>query len=154
MAPDHGALRPCRLIVIGADARAALADLFVAAKRKTQADLSPAEIERERDKALRPPVLMALLVRPREDHPVVTVPEQIATAGAAMQNVLIAAHMLGYGAIVLSGARCLDGDIRAALGIRPEDHFLGFVSIGTVVDQPIASRRPHVDELVTRIDRL
>jgi nitroreductase len=154
MAPDHGALRPWRLVVIGPGAREGLAALFVAAKRKTRAELNQAEIDRERDKALRPPVLLALVARPRPDHPGVTVAEQMATAGAAMQNVLIAAHLMGYGAIILSGARCQDADIRARLGILPSEEFLGFISIGSIVDQPILSRRPDLAEMVSEIDSL
>ncbi|WP_374371236.1 nitroreductase [Dongia sp.] len=154
MAPDHGALRPWRLIEIGAGARAGLADIFVAAKRKAQPELTQAEIDRERDKALRPPVLIALVARPRKDHPVVTAAEQMATAGAAMQNILIAAHLLGYGAIILSGARCQDQDIRTRLGILPPEEFLGFISIGSIVDTPLLSRRPDLADMVTRIDRL
>jgi nitroreductase len=151
MAPDHAALRPWRLVVIGKGLRAELSALFVAAKRKTQAELSAAEIEREQDKAMRPPVLLAFLARPRADHPVVTVPEQLATAGAAMQNILIAAHFLGYGAIILSGARCQDPDIRARLGILPDEPFLGFISIGSIVSEPIPSPRPDLAAMVTRL---
>lgn len=159
MAPDHGALRPWRLIEIAAGAREGLADIFVAAKRKAQSDLNQAEltqaeIDRERDKALRPPVLIALVACPRNDHPVVTVAEQLATAGAAMQNILIAAHLLGYGAIILSGARCQDEDIRARLGILAPEEFLGFISIGSIVDTPLLSRRPNLAEVRTRIERL
>lgn len=151
MAPDHGALRPWRLVEIGSGLREELAALFVAAKRKTQAELNAAEIERERDKALRPPVLLALLARTRADHPTVTEAEQLATAGAAMQNILIAAHFLGYGAIILSGARCQDPDIRARLGILPADHFLGFISIGSIVSEPIPGPRPELAAMLTRL---
>lgn len=154
MAPDHGALRPWRLIVIGTGARETLAELFVAGKRKTQADLTQAEIDRERDKALRPPVLIALAARTRSDHPIVTEAEQLATAGAALQNILIASHLSGYGAIILSGARCQDADLRARLGIEPAEHFLGFISIGSIVDQPIRASRPKRADVVREVDAL
>ena len=154
MAPDHGALRPWQLIVIGQGARAALTDLFIAGKRRSQADLTQAEIDRERDKALRPPVLIALVARPRGDHPTVTVAEQLATAGAAMQSILIASHLLGFGAIILSGARCQDQDLRARLGIQPSEDFLGFISIGSVLDQPIRASRPKRADVVREIDAL
>lgn len=154
MAPDHGALRPWQLIVIGQGARTALADLFVAGKRRSQADLTQAEIDRERDKALRPPVLIALVARPRSDHPIVTVAEQLATAGAAMQSILIASHLLGFGAIILSGARCQDQELRARLGIQPSEDFLGFISIGSVIDQPIRASRPKRGDVVREIDVL
>lgn len=153
-APDHGGLRPWRVIAIGPDAREGLAALFIAAKRKSQAELNDVEIQRERDKALRPPVLLALLARIRADRPGITEAEQLATAGAAMQNMLVAAHFMGYGAIILSGARCEDPDIRAALGIDASEHFLGFISIGSIVEPPLGSRRPVLADVVTRLDRL
>lgn len=151
MAPDHAGLRPWRIVLIGAAMRDELADLFIAAKRKVQADLKDVEIERERDKAMRPPLLIALLARPRADHPIATEAEQLATAGAAMQNMLIAAHLLGFGAIILSGERCQDPDIRARLGILPAEHFLGFISIGSILSEPIPSRRPELADILTRL---
>lgn len=153
-APDHGGLRPWRVIVIGTEAREGLASLFIAAKRKAQADLNDIEIQRERDKAMRPPVLFAFLARSRADRPGITEAEQLATAGAAMQNMLVATHLMGFGAIILSGARCEDADIRAALGIDPAEHFLGFISIGSILQPPIASRRPVLGDVVTRLERL
>jgi nitroreductase len=153
-APDHGGLRPWRVIVIGTDAREGLAALFIAAKRKSQAELNDVEIQRERDKAIRPPVLFAFLARTRADRPGITEAEQLATAGAAMQNMLVAAHLMGFGAIILSGQRCEDADIRAALGIAPTEHFLGFISIGSILEPPIGSRRPVLADVVTRLERL
>jgi nitroreductase len=153
-APDHAALRPWRIVVIGRDVREELASLFVAAKRKHQVELGEAEIGRERDKALRPPLLVAMVARPTRLHVTVTEAEQLACAGAAMQNMLLAAHFLGFGAIILSGARCLDPEIRGALGITPDEHFLGFISVGSIVDAPLKSRRPDLAEMVTHLDRM
>jgi len=152
--PDHALQRPWRLVVIGAAAREELAALFIAAKRRGQVEVTEAEIGRERDKALRPPLLLAMVARPRPDHPAATEAEQLACAGAAMEHVLLAAHFLGFGAIILSGARCAEATIRTALGILPEEHFLGFISVGSIVDEPLQSRRPELAEMVTRLDRL
>jgi len=71
-----------------------------------------------------------------------------------MQNMLVAAHLMGFGAIILSGQRCEDADIRAALGIVPTEHFLGFISIGSILEPPIGSRRPVLADVVTRLERL
>lgn len=152
-APDHAALRPWRVVVIGRDARGDLADLFIAAKRKRQAELTDAEAGRERDKALRPPLLVAMVARPQRLHATVTEAEQLACAGAAMQNMLLAAHFLGFGAIILSGARCEDTEIRSALGIAPDEHFLGFISVGSIVEAPLKGRRPALAEMATHLDR-
>lgn len=153
-APDHAALRPWRIVVIGREARDDLAALFIAAKGKVQNEVSEAERDRERDKALRPPMLLAMVARPQRLHGTVTEAEQLAAAGAAMENVLLAAHFLGFGAIILSGQRCQDGDIRAALGIAPDEDFLGFISVGSIVAEPLKSRRPDPTEVVAHLDRL
>lgn len=151
-APDHGALRPWRLIQCTGEGRTGLADLFVAAKLRQKPDAAEAELAREREKALKPPVLLALVAKPVTDRPEITEAEQIACAGAAMQSVLLAAYGLGYGAIILSGSRCADPGVRHALGVDPGDHLLGFISIGTIVDTPLQSRRPKLGEMLQTFD--
>jgi len=64
--------------------------------------------------------------------------EQWLAAGAALGNLLNAAHQLGFGAIVLSGERCFDPVLATELGVRPEEFLAGFVSIGSVAEAPPA----------------
>jgi nitroreductase len=151
-APDHGALRPWRIIQCTDAGRVALAELFVAAKLRQKPDAGEAELAREREKALRPPVLLGLLAKPKMERPEITEPEQIACAGAAMQGILLAAFGLGYGAIILSGSRCADPGVRQAMGAEGSDHLLGFISIGTIIDTPIPSRRPNLDDMLQIFD--
>lgn len=151
-APDHGALRPWRIVICAPDGRERLATLFVAAKLHLKPDATDVELGRERDKALRPPVLLAMLALPKPPRGEVTEAEQLACAGAAMQSVLLAAHGLGYGAIILSGSRCADAGVRAAFGLRDADHLLGFISIGTIVDTPLLAPRPVLEDMVGRFD--
>jgi nitroreductase len=151
-APDHGSMRPWRVILCPEEGRARLAELFVAAKCRSRPDATETELAREREKALRPPVLLALLAQPKKTKPDVTEAEQIACAGAALQSMLLAAHGLGYGAIILSGSRCADPEIRRAFGAGESDHLLGFISIGTIVETPIPSRRPTLDEMLLIFD--
>lgn len=151
-APDHGALRPWRVIRCTENGKSRLADLFVAAKQHSKPDATEVELSRERDKALKPPVLLAMLATPKPAKAEITEAEQLAAAGAAMQSILLAAFGLGYGAIILSGSRCADPAVRRAFGLHDGDHLLGFISIGTVVDTPIASRRPLLEEMVVNYD--
>src|SRR5687768_530086 len=60
-APDHGALKPWRVIRCRQASRARLADLFVADKLERHPDSTEIQLEREREKATRPPVLLALI---------------------------------------------------------------------------------------------
>ncbi len=87
----------------------------------------------------RPPVLLGFVVSPR-GRGKVPVREQWLAAGAALGNLLNAAHQLGFGAIVLSGDRCFDPVLGGQLGIRASEYLAGFISIGSVAEVPPARR--------------
>jgi nitroreductase len=148
-APDHGALRPWRLILCAPQSRERLAELFVAAKLARHPGSTGIERERERDKALRPPVLLALIAAPKPGIGAIPEIEQVASAGAALQSILLAAHGLGYGAIMLSGSRCAAENVRGALGVGAGETLLGFISIGTVVDTPRLASRPSLSDVLS-----
>lgn len=151
-APDHGALRPWRVVRCTDKGKARLAELFIAAKLRAKPDAAEAELARERDKAMKPPILLAMVATPKPAKGEITPAEQLASAGAAMQSILLAAFGLGYGAIILSGSRCADPAVRAAFGVAAGDELLGFISIGTVVDTPIPSPRPGLAEMIATYD--
>lgn len=150
-APDHAALRPWRIIICAPQARQSLAGLFVQAKLSINPSATELELDREREKALRPPTLLAIVAAPK---PSLSVPEieQIASAGAALQSVLLSAHGLGYGAILLSGSRCAAENVRTALGLKTGETILGFISIGTIVDTPRLASRPDLADVVQTFD--
>jgi nitroreductase len=151
-APDHGALRPWRLVLCAPRSRDRLAELFVAAKLARHPDSTGLELEREREKALRPPVLLALIAAPKPGLETIPEVEQVASAGAALQSVLLAAFGLGYGAIMLSGSRCAAETVRAALGVGAGETLLGFISIGTVADTPKLASRPSLSDVLSVFD--
>jgi nitroreductase len=97
---------------------------------------------------LRPPVLVALVAAPKPGLVQIPEAEQIASAGAALQSVLLAAHGLGYGAIMLSGSRCAAENVRAALRAEAGETILGFISIGTIVDTPRLASRPALSDVL------
>jgi nitroreductase len=106
-APDHGGLLPWRVIEFPIESRPALADVFAAEKLRRDPVASTDDIARAREHATKAPAVLAFVVRP-ERHPLVPIHEQWLGAGAALGNMLTAAHLLGFGAIVLSGERCED----------------------------------------------
>lgn len=57
-APDHGRLRPWRVIEFGADSREALADLFVREKRRRDPLARASDLRKAREHALQPPCLL------------------------------------------------------------------------------------------------
>ncbi|MCW5699535.1 MAG: nitroreductase [Rhodospirillales bacterium] len=144
-APDHGALRPWRFLLIADEARPHLADLFVAAKADKTPDMTPDMVEKERDKALCGPTLIAVTARINQRHPKVPASEQYASVGMAVQNLLLAANALGYGGILLSGDRVRDNAIRDAFAFDADDELIGFVTLGTPAADLPAKRRPDPD---------
>lgn len=140
-APDHGGLRPWRVVEFRAEHRAELATLFEQEKLRRDPLATTVDLLRARDHALMPPVLLGFIVAP---HARTKIPlrEQWLSAGAALGNLLNAAHQLGYGAIMLSGERCFDPQLTGALGVKADEQLAGFVSIGTVAKAPPEAHRP------------
>ena len=139
-APDHGGLVPFRFAAVRSDAaRVRLADLFERAALDAGKDSKSAT--RDRDRAMEPPMLLAVIARIDAGHPVATVHEQWMTVGGALTNLLNAAHALGYGGKMLSGAK-----VRAAAVVAsfcgPGESLVGWVVLGT----PERSGKPKFDK--------
>jgi nitroreductase len=75
--------------------------------------------------------------------------EQIASAVAAAQTIMLAAPALGYGAVWKTGAVAYDPEVKTALGLQAEDAIVGFLYIGTNAGGGSAVARPDAREFVT-----
>ena len=139
-APDHGRLRPWHFIVVDGAARAALGDVLAGALRLRDPDLTEAAFAKERAKPMRAPLLVVVAARLREHRGVPAI-EQIIAAGAAAQNILVAAHALGFGGFWRTGAAAYDERVKHALGLRAVDAIVGFLYLGTpsTATTPVAS---------------
>ena len=151
-APDHRALRPWRLIRIADDQRDALADLFEAWSRERaeaeQAHPSAADIARSRDKAYRAPSLLLAVLKGLPEDPEVPITERAVTLGAAMMNLLLAAHGLGFGAMLTSGRAVRSPRFARAMALAGDEQALCFVSIGSAGAAP-RSKRPSTQDLLS-----
>lgn len=147
-APDHGRLRPWRFIVVEGAAREALGEVLANALRAREANVADAALAKERAKPLRAPLVVVVAAKLREHRGVPGV-EQIVAAGAAAQNILVAAHGLGFGAFWRTGAAAYDERVKRALGLSPEDAIVGFVYLGT----PTAVAPPPVSDVGARVTR-
>lgn len=142
-APDHGKLRPQRFVLIRGEARAAWADTIVAAFKAREPDAPEKAIDKQRNRALNTPLIIALGVRVQYGHKIPEI-EQMLCVGAAAMNMLNAIHALGYGGVWLTGANAFDGRVVTALGLEPGDKLAGFLFVGTPVVSPTVPRRPAV----------
>jgi nitroreductase len=131
-APDHGRLRPWRFISIRGEGRARLGDAFAAALRRRDPKASPEALELERRKPLRGPLLIVAVARIDETSKIPAV-EQLLSAGAAAQNIMLASHALGFGALWKTGAPVYDVSVREALGLEASESIVGLMYIGAVI---------------------
>jgi nitroreductase len=147
-APDHGRLRPWQFVVIGEAQRASFGALIADALRRRAPSTSDAELQRERDKAFRAPVIVVVAAKVRKGHKIPEI-EQIVSASAAAQTIMLAAPALGYGAMWKTGASAYDPAVKAALGLAADDDIIGFLYIGTPTGGPSPIPRPAARDFVT-----
>ncbi|MFO1038366.1 MAG: nitroreductase [Geminicoccaceae bacterium] len=146
-APDHGKLVPYRVLVVRGDARQKLGELFAEAVRRQRPD-ALAEMAKQREAPLRAPLILVLGAHIDRQHPKVPVVEQIACTAAAGQNILLAAHALGFAAKWATGTNAYDPYIREGLGMRHEDAIVGFIYIGHYAVPHDPSARPDLGAFV------
>ena len=140
-APDHGRLRPWRFMLIEGEQRRKFGDLLAASALRRIPGLSEGDLQRERDKALRAPLIIVTACRvvPGTKVPAI---EQILAAGAATQNILPALHALGYAAAWKTGEAAYDTEMKKALGLAADDHIVGFVYTGGGAGATFAPGKP------------
>jgi len=128
-APDHGRLRPWRFMLIEGDQRRKFGELLAESAKRRVPGLSDGDLQRERDKAVRAPMIIIVVCRVVPGTKVPTI-EQTLAAGAATQNMLLALHSLGYAAAWKTGEAAYDSEVKRSLGLAVDDHLIGFVYVG------------------------
>jgi nitroreductase len=132
-APDHAGLVPFRFALVRGAARERMAALFERTALAAGKAADDARLDAER--ALRPPVTVAVLARIDLGHPVVPAHEQWAAVGGAITNFLNAAHALGFAGKMLSGHKVRQPAIQAAF-CESGETLVGWISLGTPVRVP------------------
>jgi nitroreductase len=146
-APNHHLTQPWRFFVLAGEARRALGEAMARATVGEPAghplgEGARAAYERMAAKPLRAPVVIAVAVEPAAD-PKVREIEEVAAGAAAIQNMLLAAHALGLGAMWRTGEVCDEPAVKAFFGLGPRAHLLGFVYVGyPAQDPPRRERTP------------
>jgi nitroreductase len=130
-APDHGRLRPWRFLLIRDDARHRFGDVLAESLKRRKQDLSESALQAEHDKALRAPLIIVVAAAVRGGTKVPAI-EQIVSAGAAAQNMLVAAHALGFGGFWRTGDAAYDDHVKKAFGLGAEDEIVGFLYLGHI----------------------
>lgn len=142
-APDHGQLTPWRFVIVPPQQRHRLAEVFALALCDRDPDATAQQIASAREKAHRAPLLMVAVacLGPREpDTPSL---ERMVSMGAAIQNLLLGAHAMGFGAGLTSGKAMASNRLRALLALADDEVAVCCVNIGTATsNKPRDGLRP------------
>lgn len=146
--PDHGRLTPWRFIVIRGDARSTIGDVIATSFKKNNPDAIEEQIEMEQERLSRAPVVIAVVSKVHKEH---KIPEweQILSAGAACQTMLIAAQSMGYAAQWLTEWYSYDAEVKAAIGVEGEDAIAGFMFFGNEMAEATERARPEYADIVS-----
>ena len=141
-APDHGLLTPWRLIIIPPERRPVLGDAFAEALAERDAGATEAQQQEARAKAFRGPFLVLAVVRLDPELGATHPQERIISAGCAIQNMLLTAHALGFGAGLSSGRALYSQQMRRLFKLGAHEQPLCFMTVGTVQKRKSARPRP------------
>ena len=148
--PDHGRLRPWRFVVISGEARRRLGRCLAELRLRKVPNSTEVALAGEREKAMRAPVIIAVAAHVTTGGKVPDV-EQIIATGAGVQNMFLAAHALGYGAMWKTGDAAYDDEVKAAIGLSREDHIVAFLYVGSIAASGPAKSRS-LEGLVSWLD--
>jgi nitroreductase len=148
-APNHYKVRPWRFVVLTGDGRKKLGDV-IAASFADRNPAAPAEaLEKPRSLPLRAPVVITVGAdTPAPDSKAIEI-ENISAASAACQNILLAAHALGLGAIWRTGEWARDAKVKEFLGFAADQHIIGFIYVGYPDVTPEPYTRAGFEDRVT-----
>jgi nitroreductase len=149
-APDHGKLQPWRFIVLEGEARDRFGDVMAQTLRAREPDIADADVQRERNKVFRAPAIVVAGAHVVA-HKKIPAFEQIVAVAAAVQNMILAAHALGYGTMWKTGEPAYDETVKTFFGFEPRDALLGFVYLGTTDAAPKEYRETAYDAVVRRL---
>jgi len=133
-APNHRITEPWRFhVFVGkgrgelARARAETARLQAEAEGEEE-EMAAGRISRERKKAFRSPVVIAVISEAGRDE--VETLENYAACAAAVQNMLLTAHSLGLGTIWRTGPVAYHEHMREFFGLAVGDQIVGYLHVG------------------------
>jgi nitroreductase len=150
-APNHHRNRPWRFVVLTGTARERLGDMMAQSLQERNPDVLEAAVDVERRKPLRAPLLIAVGID-KPDGPKIIEIENICAGAAAVENLLLAAHDLGLGAMWRTGPAAYEPAVKEFLGFAPDQDVIAIVYIGYPEGSIPAAERPGFEERTEWMD--
>ena len=148
-APDHRKLEPWRFIVFENESRAQFGQQIANFHAVKHPDASERDLDEERGRFLRAPVVVAVVSSPDKAHKT-PVWEQELSCGAVCYNLLLAANAAGWAGCWLTEWLAFDDEVASLLGLTQDERIAGFIYLGTATAEPPERPRPDMSSLITR----
>jgi nitroreductase len=133
---------PWRFVLVPDDKRVRLADVFAQALIERDATATPEQIEKAREKAFRAPFLALVIARLGAGEPDIDPLERMVSVGAAVQNMLLAAHSMGFGSSLTGGQALRSNALRQLLALMDGEQVVCCINVGTVIKRKPMRLRP------------
>ncbi len=153
-APDHKQLKPWKFWVLTGNALNELGQVLEQAAQyladKKGETLDEATLNKTRNMPLRAPMIIVIAISPKY-HEKVPEYEQLLSAGASAQNMLLALESLGYRSVWRSGPLSETAIVKSHFGLAESDTICGLLYVGSS-DIQMPERVLSLDGMVTYRD--
>lgn len=141
-APDHGLIRPWRFVLVPQNRRTELAEVFALSLIDRDPGATLEQIESAREKAHRAPCLFMVIARLGASEPPIPALERMVSVGAAVQNMLLCAHSMGFGSGLTSGQALQSPRMRNLFSLMEGEEAVCCVNMGSVSKRKMPRARP------------
>ncbi len=146
--PDHGKLAPWRFIIFSGEARTAFGQVLARRHEELNPETTPEQTALEAGRFERAPVVVGVVSRVVE-HVKIPEWEQVLSAGAVCQNILVAASAMGFASQWLTEWYSYDGEIAKSLKLAENERMVGFVYLASAMSPPGERARPVLEDLIS-----
>lgn len=134
VAPDHKQLKPWQFWVLTGDSLVEFGKVLLDAAEADAASrgeaLDDATIKKTLNMPLRAPMIIVIATK-QKYHEKVPPYEQLLSAGAAAQNILLALESLGYNSVWRTGPLSNTDVVKAHFGVSSDDTICGLIYTGS-----------------------
>jgi nitroreductase len=146
--PDHGKLAPWRFLIFSGESRSQAGALLKSALLRIEPEADDERAAFEAGRFERAPVVIAVISSPVLEH---KIPEweQVLSAGAVCQSLLIAAHAMGFAGQWLTEWYAYDRALLDALGLDAHEKVAGFIYLGSAPEESFERARPDMGRIIS-----
>jgi nitroreductase len=134
---------------VPAEKRHLLAEVFALALIDRDPSATLVQIESAREKAHRAPLLLIAIARLGPCEPDIPSLERLVSMGAAIQNMLLGAHAMGFGSGLTSGQAMASPRMGALLNLAVGEQAVCCINVGRVAKSKARRLRPSPSAFVS-----